>query len=328
MDVVYTDPTRASPTERIRYDYLINATGPKLNFAATPGLGPDSGHTVSVCTPNHAVEAARHLANEHELGDFGGGGMTFSQAGRRITSEAWMESLFRKRKIKAITQAAVTEIEPRLIHYRHNSGLAEHLPEPELPQRVRYRDRVHRHDPERCDRTDPHRVDGRNGGRLHRLYGQGNALRHRGGHVDVADRVRPPATRTRQGGIRVQAGRAARDCALGTLQIPGGQALHGVHTAGEVSGPTNACATGPLTLGPPAIADVEQHPTGSRVTIGGGWEATDGPAHLGQDRGLSLVVLRRWNRAGSPGQRAQRLSAGGGGQALERFVLASRNARG
>jgi sulfide:quinone oxidoreductase len=44
----------------LEYDYLINATGPKLNFGATPGLGPD-GYSVSVCTPEHAVEAAQHL---------------------------------------------------------------------------------------------------------------------------------------------------------------------------------------------------------------------------------------------------------------------------
>jgi sulfide:quinone oxidoreductase len=47
--------------ETIHYDFLINATGPKLNFAATPGLGPD-GHTLSVCTETHAAEAARALA--------------------------------------------------------------------------------------------------------------------------------------------------------------------------------------------------------------------------------------------------------------------------
>lgn len=46
--------------EEIRYDFLINATGPKLNFAATPGLGPD-GHSYSVCTETHAAEAARAL---------------------------------------------------------------------------------------------------------------------------------------------------------------------------------------------------------------------------------------------------------------------------
>lgn len=43
--------------ERIPYDYLVNATGPKLNFAATPGLGPEH-FTSSVCSHDHAAEAA------------------------------------------------------------------------------------------------------------------------------------------------------------------------------------------------------------------------------------------------------------------------------
>ena len=62
VDVEYTSPERRGETERLRYDYLINATGPKLNFGATPGLGPDAGHTVSVCTADHAVHAAAELA--------------------------------------------------------------------------------------------------------------------------------------------------------------------------------------------------------------------------------------------------------------------------
>lgn len=40
----------------ISYDYLINATGPKLKFEATEGLGPDK-HTYSVCTYGHAAHA-------------------------------------------------------------------------------------------------------------------------------------------------------------------------------------------------------------------------------------------------------------------------------
>ena len=60
VDVTYTDPSRAGEKAKIEYDYLINATGPKLNFAATPGLGPD-GHTVSVCTADHATGAAKAL---------------------------------------------------------------------------------------------------------------------------------------------------------------------------------------------------------------------------------------------------------------------------
>ena len=46
--------------EHVRYDFLVNATGPKLNFAATRGLGPD-GHTLSVCTDDHAAATAAAL---------------------------------------------------------------------------------------------------------------------------------------------------------------------------------------------------------------------------------------------------------------------------
>jgi sulfide:quinone oxidoreductase len=44
----------------VEYDFLINATGPRLNFGATPGLGPD-GFTYSVCTANHAYDTAQAL---------------------------------------------------------------------------------------------------------------------------------------------------------------------------------------------------------------------------------------------------------------------------
>lgn len=58
--VEYTDPARKGEIADIPYDYLINATGPKLNFNATPGLGPD-GFTNSVCTYGHAAEANARL---------------------------------------------------------------------------------------------------------------------------------------------------------------------------------------------------------------------------------------------------------------------------
>jgi len=51
---------RAGEVIRIPYDYLINATGPKLAFEATPGLGP-KGHSLSVCTAPHALEASMAL---------------------------------------------------------------------------------------------------------------------------------------------------------------------------------------------------------------------------------------------------------------------------
>ncbi len=61
VDVVSTHAESAGVESQLRYDFLINATGPQLKFQMTPGLGPD-GHTVSVCTADHAIEAAASLA--------------------------------------------------------------------------------------------------------------------------------------------------------------------------------------------------------------------------------------------------------------------------
>jgi len=50
----------AGARTRVPFDYLVNATGPRLNFGATPGLGPEA-HTVSVCTSDHAAGASAAL---------------------------------------------------------------------------------------------------------------------------------------------------------------------------------------------------------------------------------------------------------------------------
>ena len=62
ITVQYTDPARNGQTAQLEYDFLINATGPKLNFGATPGLGPD-GNSWSVCTAGHAEQTAAALAD-------------------------------------------------------------------------------------------------------------------------------------------------------------------------------------------------------------------------------------------------------------------------
>jgi sulfide:quinone oxidoreductase len=176
IEVTYTDSNKNGTSAKIEYDYLINATGPKLNFVATEGLGPD-GHTVSVCTSDHAIEAAHslkaviakmkagqkqtlvigvghgtctcegaafeytfnvehelrqagvrdlaeiiYLTNEYELGDFGVGGLIFTQRGFQTTSKLWTESLFRERNIHAILGAHVEKIEAGLIHYELVDG--------------------------------------------------------------------------------------------------------------------------------------------------------------------------------------------------------------
>jgi sulfide:quinone oxidoreductase len=55
-----TQAGRAGQREEVRYDFIVNATGPKLNFGATEGLGP-GGHSLSVCTETHAAETSRAL---------------------------------------------------------------------------------------------------------------------------------------------------------------------------------------------------------------------------------------------------------------------------
>lgn len=62
VDIESTAPGHTGEAGKVEYDYLINATGPALKFQATEGLGPDHGHTVSVCTADHAVEAAHKLS--------------------------------------------------------------------------------------------------------------------------------------------------------------------------------------------------------------------------------------------------------------------------
>ncbi len=54
VNIQYVSEDKKDQTENVEYDYLINATGPKLNFPATEGLGPDK-NTCSVCTYDHAA---------------------------------------------------------------------------------------------------------------------------------------------------------------------------------------------------------------------------------------------------------------------------------
>jgi sulfide:quinone oxidoreductase len=56
----YTGNENSGQPVKINYDYLINATGPKLNFDATRGLGPEK-NSLSVCTYSHAADAAVQL---------------------------------------------------------------------------------------------------------------------------------------------------------------------------------------------------------------------------------------------------------------------------
>ncbi len=65
VSIQYVSPDKQGEKEEVEYDYLINATGPKLNFAATEGLGPDK-FTNSVCTYDHADHSWKNLQKSFE----------------------------------------------------------------------------------------------------------------------------------------------------------------------------------------------------------------------------------------------------------------------
>ena len=56
VSIEYTASLNKGQTANIDYDFLINATGPKLNFEATEGLGPGK-FTHSVCS---AIMPCKH----------------------------------------------------------------------------------------------------------------------------------------------------------------------------------------------------------------------------------------------------------------------------
>lgn len=62
VEVFYKSGEKQGQSERVEYDYLVNATGPALRFDKTPGLGPHAeGETASVCTYSHAAGAWEKL---------------------------------------------------------------------------------------------------------------------------------------------------------------------------------------------------------------------------------------------------------------------------
>ena len=71
---VLAETTPGGELTRIDYDFLVVATGPRLDFESTPGLGPHGGHTYSICTLDHATQArdgylesvAKMEAGEHQ----------------------------------------------------------------------------------------------------------------------------------------------------------------------------------------------------------------------------------------------------------------------
>ena len=62
--VVVEDGDQKGGETRVDYDYLLIATGPKLDFEGTEGLGPEAGFSESICTGPHAERARDHYLEE------------------------------------------------------------------------------------------------------------------------------------------------------------------------------------------------------------------------------------------------------------------------
>ena len=58
VNVEYVYGEKKGNQEKVTYDYLINATGPKLAFELTEGLLPATNKVYSVCTYDHAEHAS------------------------------------------------------------------------------------------------------------------------------------------------------------------------------------------------------------------------------------------------------------------------------
>jgi sulfide:quinone oxidoreductase len=64
VTVEYIYGEKSGIQEKVTYDFLINATGPKLAFELTEGLNPGTNKAYSVCTYDHATHASAAL---HDL---------------------------------------------------------------------------------------------------------------------------------------------------------------------------------------------------------------------------------------------------------------------
>jgi sulfide:quinone oxidoreductase len=124
--------------ERIDHDYLIICTGPKLDFAAIPGLGPEGGFSQSVCTAPHAQSA--HAQYERFLADPGpivvGAVQGASCFGPAYEYAFILDADLRKRKLRDRVPMTYVTSEPFIGHMGLGGvGDSKGLLESELRQR-------------------------------------------------------------------------------------------------------------------------------------------------------------------------------------------------
>lgn len=138
------DPANNSVTladgTRLEYDHLVVATGPALAFDEIPGLGPPSqgGHTHSICTQEHALEA--WVAYQDFLRDPGpiviGAAQGASCFGPAYEFAMIIDADLRRRKLRDKVPMTYVTAEPYIGHMGLGGvGDSKGLMESELRQR-------------------------------------------------------------------------------------------------------------------------------------------------------------------------------------------------
>ncbi|MCB1857213.1 MAG: NAD(P)/FAD-dependent oxidoreductase [Gammaproteobacteria bacterium] len=104
--------------ERIDYDYLVIATGPRLAFDEVEGAGPDLGHTESICTLEHALHAYdAYKAFLQDPGQVIIGAMPFASCfGPAYEFTFIMDADLRKRKMRDKVPMTFVTSEPYIGH--------------------------------------------------------------------------------------------------------------------------------------------------------------------------------------------------------------------
>jgi sulfide:quinone oxidoreductase len=103
--------------DSVAYDYLLIATGPKLFFEEVPGSGPN-GHTVSICTIDHAEQA--HAGYEQLLQNPGPviiGAMPFASCFGPAYEYAFiLDAALRKKRMRSKIPMTFVTSEPYIGH--------------------------------------------------------------------------------------------------------------------------------------------------------------------------------------------------------------------
>jgi sulfide:quinone oxidoreductase len=124
--------------EAVSYDYLVITTGPRLAFELVEGAGPETGHTQSVCTVDHAEKA--YMEYRHFLNDPGhvvvGAFQGASCFGPAYEYALALDTDLRRKKIRNKVPMTFVTAEPYIGHLGLGGvGDSKGLLESELRQR-------------------------------------------------------------------------------------------------------------------------------------------------------------------------------------------------